>query len=60
MLDSGGEVFKQYLLENVPVTFAINARGEITFIQNGPMGKENLEMIRRSALDLMELYPIIK
>ena len=60
LLDTGGEVFEKYLLENVPVTFAINSRREITFIQNGPMGKENLEMLRRSALDLMELYPIIK
>ncbi|UNC91940.1 TlpA family protein disulfide reductase [Candidatus Contubernalis alkaliaceticus] len=61
LLDTKGEVFKQqYLLKEVPVTIAINSRGEITFIQKGPMGKDNLEMLRRSALEMMELYPIIK
>ena len=60
LLDSEGEVYEEYLLDRVPVTFAINARREITFIQRGPMGEENLEMLRRSALEMMELYPIIK
>ncbi len=60
LLDSEGEVYEEYLLDRVPVTFAINARREITFIQRGPMIEENLEMLRRSALEMMELYPIIK
>jgi peroxiredoxin len=49
LLDSDGEVFKNYRLRAFPTTFALNAEGVVTSIKIGAFNVAGLEKLVRSA-----------